>query len=372
MFYEVIIAGAGPAGLSTALFLLKGRPELKGRVLVLERKVFPREKFCAGALGARGDRLLQSIGVDVDVPSVPISRIQFTAPGRSASSSPGTIGRVIRRREFDARLAEIARKRGAVIAEGLRVTDFRASLDRVDVEAGGEEFSGAVLVGADGVGSVVRRRLGLPFGRLRAQAIEVDTERIPSDTANNVLHFDVSDRALRGYGWDFPTPLGGEVLVSRGIYSLEIPGDSGRDVQEYLRRRLKRLGLDLGQYRVKRMAERGFEPHQPFSSRRVLLVGEAAGVDPLTGEGIAEAIQYGALAGPYLARKTEIGDLELTDWKTHFLKSSLGSDLLFRRWLALLCFRLARRPAEALFARAPGVLTLATGLFAGRFPYWRA
>ncbi|MFC1662131.1 NAD(P)/FAD-dependent oxidoreductase [Gemmatimonadota bacterium] len=193
--------------------------------------------------------------------------------------------------------------------------------------------------------------------------------RVAGDPPEDVLHFDVSNRDLRGYAWDFPTPLEGRVLVSRGIYALQIPGAPPADVQEHLRRRLEGLGLLLEEHRVKRMAERGFEPHQPFSRRRVILVGEAAGVDPLTGEGIAEAIQYGALAGPYLARKLEVGDFEFTDWRTHFLKSSLGADLFLRRWAALLCFRYARRSAESVFAGVPGALTLATGLFAGRYPY---
>ena len=63
MTYDVVIVGAGPSGLTTALFLLKARPELRGRILVLERKRFPREKICAGAMGARADRVLGEGGI---------------------------------------------------------------------------------------------------------------------------------------------------------------------------------------------------------------------------------------------------------------------------------------------------------------------
>jgi flavin-dependent dehydrogenase len=366
--YDVVIVGAGPSGLTTALFLLKARPELRGRILVLERKRFPREKICAGAMGARADRVLGEVGIYVDVPSVEVAGARVTVPSGFAQRSPGGIGRVVRRKDFDARLAELTRKQGIVIQEEAPVDDIQVGPDEVVAEAGGRRFRARVLVGADGVGSFVRRWLGLPFGQLRARVVEVDTDRIPGDPPPDILHFDVSNREIAGYAWDFPTPLEGEVRMSRGLYALELGDGAPRNVQALLEERLERLGLDPGAFRMKRMVERGFQPHHPFSSRRILLVGEAAGVDPITGEGIAEAIQYGALAGPYLAEKLEVGDLGFGDWKTHFLRSPVGTDLFLRRWGAFLCFRIARKPVEALFLRFPKVLDYTTGVFAGRFP----
>lgn len=366
--YEVLIVGAGPSGLTTALFLLRARPELRGRILVLERKRFPREKICAGAMGARADRVLKEVGIHVDVPSVEVAGARVTVPNGSAQRSPGGLGRVVRRKEFDARFAELVRERGVAILEDTAVEDIHVGVDEVSVAAGGQQFRGRVLVGADGVGSFVRRWLGLPFGALRARVVEVDTDRIPGDPPPDILHFDVSNRDIAGYAWDFPTPLGGEVRMSRGVYALELGNGETKDVRGILESRLGRLGLDPGAYRMKRMVERGFQPHHPFSSRRILLVGEAAGVDPITGEGIAEAIQYGALAGPYLAEKLEVGDLGFGDWRTHFLRSPVGTDLFLRRWGAFLCFRLARKPVESMFLRFPRVLDYTTGLFAGRFP----
>jgi len=368
MRYEVIIVGAGPSGLATALFLLRARPELRGRILVLERKRFPREKICAGAMGARADRILKEVGIHVDVPSVEVAGARVTVPNGFAQRSPGGIGRVVRRKEFDARFAELTRMEGILILEEAAVGSIHVGREEVVAEAGGQHFRARVLVGADGVGSFVRRWLGLPFGQLRARVVEVDTERIPGDPPPDILHFDVSNRDLPGYSWDFPTPLDGEVRMSRGVYALEL-GDGGpRNVQALLEARLEKLGLDSSAFRMKKMVERGFQPHHPFSSRRILLVGEAAGVDPITGEGIAEAIQYGALAGPYLAEKLGVGDLAFGDWNTHFLRSPVGTDLFLRRWGAFLCFRIARKPVEALFLRFPRILDYTTGLFAGRFP----
>jgi flavin-dependent dehydrogenase len=268
--------------------------------------------------------------------------------------------------EFDARLADLARGRGIEILEGAPVKRIEVERDGVVAWAEGEPFRGRVLVGADGVGSFVRRWLGLPFGQLRARVVEVDTDRIPGDPPPEILHFDVSNRRIAGYAWDFPTPLRGEVRMSRGVYALELSEGEPPDVQALLEDRLEGMGLDPGTFRMKRMVERGFQPHHPFSSRRVLLVGEAAGVDPFTGEGIAEAIQYGALAGPYLGEKLELGELHFGDWSTHFLRSAVGTDLLLRRWGAFLCFRIARRPVEALFKHFPRILDFTTSIFAGK------
>jgi len=368
MEYHVIIAGAGPAGLSTALFLLHARPDLEGRVLVLEKKVFPREKTCAGALGSRGDRLLNGIGVRVDVPSVPITGIRFTVPQGTSERAPGPMGRTVRRLEFDAALAAQARDRGVLLVEGAPVQDIQVSRGGVEVAAGEGAYGARLLVGADGLGSFVRRWLGLSFATLKARVAEVDSERVDGDPPRDVLHFDVSNRGLNGYAWDFPTPLEGEIRMSRGVYGLVFPGDDPPDVMEILDRRLRRIGLDPAAHRKKQMLERGFEPHEPFSRGRVMLVGEAAGVDPITGEGIAEAIQYGSVAGAYLADKLTRGQQDLTDWRRHLLRSPVGADLLLRRWGAFLCFKYARRPVELLFARVPKVLDLAAGLFAGSLP----
>jgi len=368
MQHEVIIVGAGPSGLSTALFLLHRRPELKGRVLVLEKKSFPREKICAGAVGGRGDRLLESIGVRVEVPSVPITGIRFTVPQGTSERSPGPVGRTVRRLEYDAALAARARDRGVLLVENAPVREISSSGRGVEVLAGGEVHAGRVLVGADGVGSFVRRWLGLSFASLKARVVEVDSVRVEGDPPPHLLHLDVSDRGLNGYAWDFPTPLDGDIRMSRGVYGLVFPGDEPPEVARLLDRRLEHLGLDPGSHRKKQMVERGFEPHQPFARGRVILVGEAAGVDPITGEGIAEAIQYGAVAGGYLAEKISRGRMDFTDWRRHLLRSPVGADLLLRRWGAFLCFRHARRPTELLFARVPQVLDLAAGLFAGSFP----
>lgn len=343
--------------MATALFFAAAAPHLVDRLVIVEKERYPREKICAGAVGARADRLLARIGVRVDVPSVPVRGLSVvTAGGAIATRDHGAapIGRVVRRVEFDHAFAEVARARGIRILEGARVTGVSFEPSSVRLQLGDGELRARAVVGADGVGSLVRRALGAPRGRWMAQVVEVDTPLRDADPDRDLLHFDISDRTLVGYGWDFPTLVGGRPLVCRGAYELrpdpgaidDVPSaDPTPDVGARLLDRLRALGLDGGA-RIKRFSERGLALHEPMARPRGLLVGEAAGIDPVLGEGIAQAIFYGAAAGPYLARCLAAGDLSFTDWRREVSRSRVGLDLGIRTRLAPWIYGRTRPIAE--------------------------
>ncbi len=363
----LVIVGGGPAGLATALFFAHAAPALAERVVVLERERYPREKFCAGAIGARGDQVLGSIGVTVDVPSVWVRGVAFRAMGRTLTVRDGIVGRVVRRIEFDHALAEEVRRRGVQVIEGTRVTGLRQSARDVCVETSGGTFSACAVVGADGVQSVVRRSLGLAATRFVAQALEVDTETLDDDPPRDVLLFDASRRSLPGYYWDFPTLVEGRPMTCRGVYFLRSATAPGVDVQALLEDELSSRGLRLSSYTKKRYAERGFEPHAPVSRHRVVLVGEAAGIDPITGEGIAQALHYGATAGRYLARKLAgADDAALEDWPREIRRNHVGRDLLVRS-LGVGLFYGPRRPTiERFLLDTPDFVRVGLQHFAGK------
>lgn len=359
---DLVIVGGGPAGLTAALALAQASPSLASRLLVIEKGAYPRDKPCAGAVGGRGERLLRGLGAWPEGPSLPIRGMSLAGrEGRVAARFDGSLGRVIRRMDFDAGLAVKVRERGVLVLEATRVDEVTQVEGGARVETCRGPIQASIVLGADGVGSRVRRAMGVSAGELRAQVLEVDTEGLPGE-ADDVLHFDASERDFSGYYWDFPTPVAGRVLASRGIYHLTREG--GVDLEARLAARLSRLGLDLARCKKKRFAERGFELPTRLAEGALLLLGEAAGIDPITGEGIAQAIEYGVLLGDFLPQVLR-GERALGEWTEVVHRSRLGRDLRARSALVETFFGDDRPAVEAFFLDHPAVLRAGCRHFAG-------
>jgi len=339
---EVIIIGGGPAGLVAAASLVVHAPELRGRVRLLERARYPREKLCAGGLGDRGWRLLERLDIAPEVPEVRVNAIRLQTGRAEMLGRPGPpIGRVIRRIEFDHALAQRVADLGVLIEDGVGLTSLEEDADGVTVQTSAGERRALVVVGADGVGSRVRRSLGLHAGGLRAAVLEVDTPPGAGDPPRDTLHFDARQPGLPGYLWDFPTLVEGTPMVCRGVYVLRAragaagglsPEQADVDLEALLGAYMADKGLDLSATRRKRFAERGWEPRTRVVEGRRLLVGEASGVDPISGEGIAQAIESGFSVGRFLARGPR--DLRrLADWQSTAERGRLGWDLWVRNRL---------------------------------------
>lgn len=363
-----MVVGGGPAGLTAALTLGSLRPDLKPRIVVLEAERYPREKYCAGAVGGRGEKILEALDALPDVPSAPIDGMSLRADGAEVSTRIGRIGRVVRRIEYDHALAKKVARRGLKVQDGTPVSAVRVEGAGAVVETPAGELRAAVVIGADGVGSVVRRAMGLPRGKLRAQVLELDTEPVAGDRDRDLIHFDAGDRRLPGYTWDFPTVVGGKELVCRGIYHLRM-ADEQVDLTGLFGERLAAMGLDIRAYKNKRFAERGYEPGSPIVKGPLMLCGEAAGIDPITGEGIAQAIEYGHLAGTFLA--ASVGSAPSIDGWTRFVQTSrLARDLSVRTRAVTAFYGAARPRMERFLARTPSALHLGCQHF-GALPYDR-
>lgn len=359
-----MIIGGGPAGLSTALHLAARAPAT--RMVVLEAKPYPREKICAGGIGARALHILERLGVTVQCPMVKLDAVAMRVAGEEVVARVPGCGVVVRRVEFDHALAKAALARGIDVRDATPVTNIELFDDhvRVTTEAG-EAFRARAIVGADGVGGVTRRLTGFARGELRAQACELDTAAAPGDMPRDTVVFDFEDHELNGYRWDFPTLVAGKELVCRGAYVIHSMGHDSPKAR--IDRYLTSRGLRLADYKLKQYAERGFEPDADIARPRVLLAGEAAGIDIATGEGIAQAIEYGMLAGDYLASALERDNLLFSTWKQTVEGRHLGKQLRIRH----LCYRAfygRHRPTiERLMPRIEQLFRVGVQDFAG-FP----
>src|SRR5687768_10958221 len=127
--YDVVIVGGGPAGISTALDLQAAAP--RARIVVLEKERYPREKICAGGIGARAFRILEKLDVAVDCPCVPLDAVAMRIAGETVVVNEPGCGAVVRRIEFDHAFAQIAMARGIEVRDGCAVAAVR-----VDHEGG--------------------------------------------------------------------------------------------------------------------------------------------------------------------------------------------------------------------------------------------
>jgi flavin-dependent dehydrogenase len=339
---DIVIIGGGPSGLSTALHIARNFPHLIHRILILEKARYPRPKLCAGGLVMDAEVLLQRLGLDVcEVPHVDVDRIRFDfeAKGLSIRVPRRHALRVIRRDEFDYWLAKKAGIRGVEIREGITVKGVFPGQEGVLVKTDQGDFHAQVVVGADGSNGITRRCLFPNASLHTARVLEVITPSLKSSEGSerpSDAYFDFSPvpENIAGYIWDFPTQIRGEVMRCRGIYDTNILADEGRPpLKERLAKEMARFGFDLNHYEIKGHPIRWFSPENQMSMRRVLLVGDAAGADPLLGEGISIALGYGALAAREIGEAFAKNSFSFENYKSRVLKSPLGKALLTRWFL---------------------------------------
>ncbi len=360
---DVLIIGGGPSGISTALHVHAANPRINQ--VVLEAKAYPREKVCAGGIGARAFRKLEAIGVTVHCPMVNLNAIALRIGGETVLLREPDLGVVVRRVEFDHAFAKVAIARGIDVRDNTPVSTIAIDHDHVRVETEtGKVFRARAIVGADGVAGITRRAAGFAAHTLRAQVVELDTEAVSGDFPRDTIFFDFSMRDLHGYAWDFPTVVNNQPLVCRGAYVIHNLGhDSPKArIDQYLSER----GLDLSKHKLKQFAERGFTPGSEIARPRVLLVGEAAGIDIATGEGIAQAIEYGYVAGPYLAKACARDDFGFGGWRPHLEHRHVGWQLRARHIAYEAFYGHRRDMIERMLPRMQQLMRLGVQDFAGK------
>jgi len=349
--YDVVIIGAGPAGCASALELANLYPSLAGRVLLIDKAIFPRSKLCAGGISIDTDDELRALGVDIDVPTVPVHTTQFVLPtGRLTFSRPNQF-RVVRRTDFDHSLLKAARERGVVMHEGEPVLDVIRDREKMIVRTDKADYAAKILIAADGANSKVRSRLCLSrHGRLmiamELHAPFADARKTNLTENMAILDLSVLDLGVPGYCWLFPTANQQLPTVSMGIMAAPFDSRGATQLKSMFGTWLSGFGLDLNDFDVASHPSLRYETKALCSQSRVLFVGDAAGVDPLFGEGIVSALAYGRIAARCAIEALRYQDFSFSDYEERVRSSPIGHTMRRRRMIAR---RLYAKPKLAHF-----------------------
>ena len=321
--YDVIVAGAGPAG-STAARECACRGL---SVLLLDRAAFPRDKPCGGGVNVRAARLLPFDLDPVIERTATGVRFSVKLSGSFDRSYPTSLTHMTQRSRLDTFLVERAVEAGAVLRERSAVRDVERQNDHVVVRAGAEVFEGRTLVAADGANGPTARLAGISVDGRMGIALEANvTDGGAAGAWRSMIGLDLGSTP-GGYGWLFPRADHVNIGVGGWLHAAPT-----------LRARLDRVARFYGLDHAVMWNVRGHHlpvrrPGSPLVSGNLLLVGDAAGLlDPLTGEGIHAAIWSGQAAARHLAAflSAQIPDLQPY---AREVEGTLGADLAIASWL---------------------------------------
>lgn len=338
--YDIIIVGSGPSGMSAALNLQRLDPGLASRTLVLEKETHPRDKLCGGGLTTLSQFLLSQLNLDIFVRHIPINEICLQFEGKTVRYKGEGLVKIVRRAEFDAEMVKAARERSIEVREGVAVTGLKVESEGVALATTEGEFRCKAVVAADGVKGVIRRQVGLEGPSRIARAIEVLTPEDPTTHPDFqgqriVVDFTPVLHGLQGYAWDFPSLVGGEPFMNRGAYdSRVIPERPNAPLKEMFRDFLQERDYNLDDFHLLGHPGRWFDPDAQFSVPRVLLTGDAAGIEPLGGDGIGSSLYYGQVVAQELVESFKSQDLTFSGYRKRLLNHPAGKMMSQRTRLA--------------------------------------
>ncbi len=330
MNFDAIIIGSGPSGSIAAMYLGKAGKN----VLLIDKEKFPRDKICGDAQGRKAAAIMKELGIYEGYEKLPGQKIY----GITLSSPNGAIvhidveqrdkpapGYVHKRIDFDNYLFECAKKHVTfkvfnvkdVLVEKGQVTGIIGTNEKGEQET----IKAKVVLGADGAHSVVARKFGLNKNppehfivatRAYYKGVKGMTDRIEIHMVKSLIP---------GYFWIFPLE-NGEANVGLGMITKDRDKKKINLVQAQIKE-IESNPLFAGRFKDAKLDGdiRGWNLpiasyHRKCYGPGFLLLGDAASlIDPLSGEGVGNAMISGKVAA-----QVALEALQNNDFSEKFLK----------------------------------------------------
>lgn len=350
---DVLIAGAGPGGASTSVFLAKE----KINHIIIDKAVFPRDKICGDAFSGKSVGILKRITPAwqdyflADKNKAVVSTgIQFTAPDNTCLDIPFLLkntkeqipaGFVSKRIDFDNTLAGLIDNQYATWLTDTLLEDIEEIEDGllVTIKQHGErkQIFTKMIVGAEGRGSIVAKKMARHTMEPAhySAGIRAYYKNVSGMHEQNYIELHFLKELQPGYLWIFPLPNGtanvGVGMLSKSISLKKVnlkqlmleaikthPTLKDRFVNATIEGPIDGWGLPLGSKKRK------------LSGNRFLLTGDAGSlIDPFTGEGIGNAMVSGLVASRVIKKA-----IDANDFSIHFLKQ-YDDELYTKLWTEL-------------------------------------
>jgi geranylgeranyl reductase family protein len=314
--FDVVIAGAGPAGSACAIKLA----ESGLKVALLDKATFPRDKTCGDALSVdvinqlgmlskelheqfdQMENKIASYGVKIFSPDHNHIDIPFIYKNEKSC------GFISPRIDFDNLLfQQVKRYNNIRIFENCTINEVKAGKHEVQLQTSKGTFSGEIVIGADGAHSIVSKFLGdIKVEKEHYSAgLRVYYDGVTSFHSENYIELHFFKDILPGYLWIFPL-ANNRANVGIGMLSSMV-SKKKVNLKETLQHLLKTHPHLTERFKDAKPLEtiKGYglplgSKKRNVSGERFLLVGDAAAlIDPFSGEGIANAIRSGRVAAQH-------------------------------------------------------------------------
>ena len=347
--FDVIIAGAGPAGSSAAIHL--ARNDL--RVLLVEQKKFPRAKLCGEFISPECVRHFETLGVadaiKISSPVALTETIFYSTRGHHVTipsswfGGPDALG--LSRAVMDHVLLQRARDCGVTVLEGTTINEPIREGDNVRGVRlrTNEEYHAPLTIDATGRAHILTRKLHTGEPKSKAKLIAFKAHLRNARVAPNACEI-----------YFYPEGYGGLSSVEGDVSNLCFIISAEQVKRHYSNPELVMRQMVMKNQRAAYTLEQAqpesewlsaswerFGRQQPSPANGLLAIGDSAAfIDPFTGSGMLMAFESGELAADVIVRhRDKLATSELCANYTAEYAQKFDSRLRICGWLRRLAFK---------------------------------